>query len=129
MRNPPAIHRPAFRAAPARTAITLIAWPAHSDAPLGEIEQLVIALRGYDVERKPQALKHARATHAHVRIRRQADALTVEILDDGNPISGGTGTGHGLAGMRERVEHFGGELNTGPRPEGGFAVRATLPVP
>ena len=74
-------------------------------------------------------LKHARATHAHVRIRRQADALTVEILDDGNPISGGTGTGHGLVGMRERVEHFGGELNTGPRPEGGFAVRATLPVP
>lgn len=73
-------------------------------------------------------LKHARATHAHVRIRRQADALVVEILDDGNPISGGNGSGHGLAGMRERVEHFGGELNAGPRPEGGFAVRATLPV-
>jgi signal transduction histidine kinase len=38
------------------------------------------------------------------------------------------GTGHGLAGMRERVALLGGELSAGPEPDGGFAVRATLPL-
>lgn len=38
------------------------------------------------------------------------------------------GTGHGLAGMRERAALLGGELSAGPEPDGGFAVRATLPL-
>ena len=39
-----------------------------------------------------------------------------------------SGGGHGLVGMRERVRVFGGELHTGPRPSGGFEVRARLPL-
>lgn len=75
-------------------------------------------------------LKHARATRARVQIRRQLDELTIEIVDDG---SGGTDrdstpVGHGLLGMRERVALFGGDLEAGPRPEGGFAVHARLPL-
>jgi signal transduction histidine kinase len=38
------------------------------------------------------------------------------------------GTGHGLVGMRERVSMLGGRLETGYRAEGGFEVRATLPL-
>jgi signal transduction histidine kinase len=38
------------------------------------------------------------------------------------------GPGHGLTGMRERVSLLGGELQAGPRPEGGYQVVARLPV-
>ncbi|RSN67620.1 two-component sensor histidine kinase [Actinomadura sp. WAC 06369] len=40
----------------------------------------------------------------------------------------GPGRGHGLLGMRERVQHAGGELRTGPRPDGGWQVAATFPL-
>jgi signal transduction histidine kinase len=76
------------------------------------------------------ALKHGRATRALVAVRRSGELLSVEVVDDGSPHAGDAtaGSGHGLVGMRERVALFGGELHTGPGPEGGFAVRATLPV-
>jgi signal transduction histidine kinase len=41
---------------------------------------------------------------------------------------GRVGTGHGLIGMRERIQAFGGDLQTGPRPGGGFRVAARLPL-
>ena len=40
----------------------------------------------------------------------------------------GNGGGHGLLGMRERVSIYGGDLDVGPRPEGGSRLRARLPV-
>jgi signal transduction histidine kinase len=73
-------------------------------------------------------LKHAKRAHAEVRVRRDGDVLTVEVLDDGVRTSAAGTGGHGLVGMRERVALFGGELHAGPRSEGGFAVHATLPV-
>jgi signal transduction histidine kinase len=41
------------------------------------------------------------------------------------PVAGG---GHGLVGMRERVALYGGRLDAGRRPSGGFAVRVLLPI-
>jgi len=61
---------------------------------------------------------------------RYADnALTVQIDDDGQAVSGAAPVpGVGLLGMRERVTALGGSLQAGPRPVGGFTVRAELPL-
>ena len=76
------------------------------------------------------ALKHAKATRAEVVVCYAAHDVTVEVTDDGRGPSPPTGqlAGAGTIGMRERVALFGGELRVGPRPQGGFGVRARLPV-
>jgi len=74
-------------------------------------------------------LKHAGKTRATVSVEYGADALIIEVLDDGRGVTPATvGGGRGLVGMRERVATFRGELVAGPRAEGGFAVRARLPL-
>jgi signal transduction histidine kinase len=75
-------------------------------------------------------LKHAGPARADVTIGCAADTVTVEVTDNGmaDPGRKVPGGGHGLAGMRERAAVFGGELAAGPRPGGGFAVRARLPL-
>jgi signal transduction histidine kinase len=76
--------------------------------------------------------KHAGASAtATVRLVYERDRLVVEVVDDGRGAASalsGAGAGHGLLGMRERVEIYGGELTSGPRPGGGFRVRAVLPI-
>jgi signal transduction histidine kinase len=74
------------------------------------------------------AIKHAGPAHADVTIRYRTDTLELEIVDDGPGTGNGHVGGHGLVGMRERVTVFGGELDAGPRPQGGFAVHARLPL-
>jgi len=74
------------------------------------------------------ALKHAGPATARVVVRYGAEDLEVDVLDTGRRPAGGDGVGHGLLGMRERVTLFGGELEAGHRREGGFAVRARLPL-
>jgi signal transduction histidine kinase len=72
---------------------------------------------------------------AAVTLRYTADGVTVSVTDDGRgaaaqPASGnGTDSmGHGLHGMRERVELYGGTVTAGPRAGGGYQVTATLPL-
>jgi signal transduction histidine kinase len=73
-------------------------------------------------------LRHAGGASARVLLRYRPDALEVEVVDDGRgPAGDADPLGHGLIGMRERVQLFGGELEAGPRPGGGFVVRARLP--
>jgi signal transduction histidine kinase len=86
--------------------------------------------------------RHAGPATATVRLGYQAGGVSVEVLDDGRGTpgarsAGGTGArgmgaggaGSGIAGMTERAAALGGGLTAGPRPGGGFAVTAWLPVP
>jgi signal transduction histidine kinase len=75
-------------------------------------------------------LKHAGQARADVAIGCVDNTVTIDITDNGTgePGNQAPAGGHGLAGMRERAAAFGGELAAGPRPGGGFAVRARLPV-
>jgi signal transduction histidine kinase len=74
-------------------------------------------------------LKHAGAAAASVVLRHRAGTLELEITDTGRGGHVNGSAGHGLIGMRERAMLYGGELEAAPRPEGGWAVRARLPVP
>ena len=79
---------------------------------------------------------------AAVTIRYTAEGVTVDVTDDGRgaaaPLSadrqasagqaGADSAGHGLHGMRERVELYGGAVTAGARPGGGYQVTATLPL-
>jgi len=73
-------------------------------------------------------LKHAGRAHATVVVRYSERELELEIVDDGLGAADNGAGGHGLIGMRERVAIFGGELETGARDDGGFTVRARLPL-
>ena len=75
-------------------------------------------------------LKHANASRVEVILDYQPDALNITIGDNGSGATAtvGASTGHGLIGMRERIEVFGGELGTGSSSLGGFTVRARLPI-
>lgn len=74
------------------------------------------------------ALKHAGPARARVTVRYAADALELEIADDGpGAAHARDGVGHGLAGMGERVALHGGTLRTGSRPGGGYGVSVRLP--
>ncbi|UXY31964.1 sensor histidine kinase [Streptomyces sp. HUAS TT20] len=76
-------------------------------------------------------LKHAPGASAQVRLRYEPHQVIVSVIDDGEgviPDRVRTDGGHGLIGMRERAKLYGGRISTGPRDQGGFAVRLTLPT-
>lgn len=74
------------------------------------------------------AVKHAPGSPTAVRVRHRAGDITVEVGTEGSPASALPGSGRGLAGLRERVHLLGGDFDAGPRPGGGFTVRARIPA-
>jgi signal transduction histidine kinase len=97
----------------------------------GELDDLPagLDLSAYRIvqEALTNAIKHAGASAAEVRVRRTSDEVELEVVDDGvAPVS--NGRGQGLIGMRERASLLGGEVEAGPKPGGGFRVKAKLPL-
>ena len=74
------------------------------------------------------AIKHAGAAATEVTVRWEPAHLELEIVDSGAPAANGSGGGHGLVGMEERVRLYDGELRAGRRDGGGFEVIARLPL-
>lgn len=95
--------------------------PRPLDAPVGLAAYRVVQ------EALTNVSRHAGGQTARVTLTYDEAALEVYVDDDG-PAIGASGDGHGLQGMRERVTALGGQLWTGPRPDGGFSVHATLPL-
>lgn len=73
-------------------------------------------------------LRHADASAARVQIQSDHATLHIEITDNGHAPPTDNGSGFGLRGMSERVAALDGEVTAGLRPEGGWRVRATLPL-
>lgn len=74
--------------------------------------------------------RHARAHEVTISIDYGAREVTITVDDDGDGLAPGNAlrAGNGLTGMRERASAAGGQLEAGPRPEGGFRIRARLPM-
>jgi len=79
--------------------------------------------------------KHAPTSHVWVRLCYEPDRLRIEVSDDGGSTGAAAAAarhaadpGHGLIGMRERVQVYGGRMQTRTMPGGGFRVEATLPL-
>lgn len=91
-----------------------------------------VDLAGYRIlqEALTNAFKHAPGARVNATVSSCADALAIEVIDDGGtaPMTPDDHIAHGLVGMRERTSLYGGQLVAGPRPGGGFAVRARIPL-
>jgi signal transduction histidine kinase len=90
-----------------------------------------VDLAGYRVlqEALTNALKHAPDSTVDATVICNPQHLEIAVVDDGVGTSlTPSEDGHGLLGMQERVSLYGGELHAGPRPEGGYEVRARIPL-
>jgi signal transduction histidine kinase len=96
-----------------------------------------VALAAYRIvqEALTNAVRHAQATRAVVTLRYEPAQVTITVTDNGTPaerettpLTGDSDTGHGIAGMQERVHALGGRLQAGPADGAGFTVHASIPV-
>jgi two-component system sensor histidine kinase DesK len=76
-------------------------------------------------------LRHSDSTVCSIRLRAEAGQIVLEVASDGAPIRTrrAPSGGHGLRGMRERLADLDGELEASAQSEGGFLLRATVPLP
>ncbi|MEV5201337.1 sensor histidine kinase [Streptomyces sp. NPDC053720] len=119
---------------PGAVALPELVGQAGAQLTVSGVENLPdgVALAVYRIvqEALTNVAKHAGPEpHCRVVVGANGREVRIDITDDGDgwaPRARTTG-GHGIVGMRERVAMYGGTLTAGPRPEGGFAVHASLP--
>lgn len=92
----------------------------------------IIDLSAYRIlqEALTNTVRHAPRSKVDVAVEYGKDAVSLEVRNGRGEIEPASepGGGHGLTGMRERVAAIGGRLDAGPEPDGGFRVRAVLPL-
>lgn len=109
----------------AEAAGVTVSVPRHELPPLpGGMELSVYRIVA---EALTNVVKHAAPASCEVLLRAEDGHVRVDVTDDGTAQVTGLPGGHGLTGVRERVEAYGGEFAAGPRPGGGFALSARLP--
>ena len=101
------------------------------EGDLGDLgEALTLAVFRCVQEALTNVLKHSGAARVRLVVTQSDGRLEASIDDDGPGLASVVkGSGRGLIGMRERVAAFGGHLDAGRRPQGGFCVRIMLPLP
>ncbi|MGS2619739.1 sensor histidine kinase [Micromonospora sp. LZ34] len=98
----------------------------------GDVTAVPVAadVSGYRVlqEALTNAARHAPGSTVVVSIEVSGTGLRLRVVDDGpGPARRSDGIGHGLTGIRERAELFGGTISAGPGEHGGFELRVELP--
>ena len=91
-------------------------------------EQVQLSCYRIVQEALTNVIKYAPSSHTSVRVAISQTEIELAVLDDGPGEASKKRTGHGIAGMRERVAIFGGNLVAGNRIAGGFEVRASIPT-
>jgi signal transduction histidine kinase len=98
-------------------------------APVPLPETVSVSVYRIAQEALTNVRRHSTARSAHVTLRYLGEAaVEVEVIDDGRPKHAPVGSRLGHVGIRERVGLLGGESEIGPRPVGGFRVRARIPL-
>jgi two-component system sensor histidine kinase DesK len=115
----------------ARAALADAGYAVHVRQEGDPVPARASALLGWVVrEGATNVIKHSGGKHCEIVVRHEQEKATVEITDDGGgkPDTMLPSGGHGVGGLRERIEAGGGTLEAGPRPEGGFRLAAVVPV-
>jgi signal transduction histidine kinase len=107
----------------ARVELLVSGRPATVSAGLGLTVYRVVQ------EALTNVMRHSRPAVARVVLDTRLDTLVVEVTDEGVGPAVSGDPGRGLRGMRERVTLYGGTLDAGPQPGGGFRVLAAFPLP
>ena len=113
----------------ARVALEAAGIELDVDAPDDALDPEVASVLAWAVrEGATNAIRHSGARHAAITLRAREGTTELEIADDGRGAPAHDGGGHGLTGLRERVQSVGGTVEAGAGPGGGFRVTVRVPA-
>src|SRR5262245_18814368 len=113
----------------ARVALEAAGIELDVDAADDSLDPEVAAVLAWAVrEGATNAIRHSGARHAAITLRAGEGTAELEIADDGRGAPAHDGGGHGLTGLRERVQSVGGTVEAGAGPGGGFRVTVRVPA-